>query len=252
MKEFEEFTERGFRALLRELTSRGYRFARYGDQPSDTHVIWRHDVDFSMHRAAALAEIEADEKAVATYFVNLRSPFYNLLEPEIAVLVKRIASLGHDIGVHFDAGVDAVTEWSEATLGPAIKRERELLEQLLDQPVRALSWHNPDMSNLLDFDAEEVGGLVNAYSARLRRDYVYCSDSNGYWRFKPMSQVIAEGHPRLHLLTHPEWWTPEPMAPSERIDRAILGRARKVRADYDEVLRKAGRHNITHGDVERR
>lgn len=252
MREFEEFTERGFRALVRELVSRGYRFACYGDRSSDPHVIWRHDVDFSMHRAAALAEIEAAERAVATYFVNPRSPYYNLLEPEIAALVQRIAALGHDIGLHFDAGAYPVTVWSEATLRPALERESKLLELLIDQPVHALSWHNPDMSNLLDLDAEEIGGLVSAYSARLRQDYAYCSDSNGYWRFKPMSQVIAEGHPRLHLLTHPEWWTPEPMSPSDRIDRAILGRARKLRASYDELLRRAGRHNITAAHIGRR
>jgi hypothetical protein len=119
-----------------------------------------------------------------------------------------------------------------------------LLECLLEAPIRAVSWHNPDMSNLLQFDAEEIGGLINAYSGQLRRTYYYCSDSNGYWRFKPMAEVIGEGHPRLHLLTHPAWWTPEPMAPSSRIDRAILGRARKVRAVYDAQLRKAGRENI--------
>jgi hypothetical protein len=59
-----------------------------------------------------------------------------------------------------------------------------------------------------------------------------------------MSEVIAEGHARLHLLTHPAWWTPEPMAPSARIDRAILGRARKVRADYGAILAAGGRKNI--------
>jgi hypothetical protein len=78
----------------------------------------------------------------------------------------------------------------------------------------------------------------------LWRNYIYCSDSNGYWRFKPMDEVIREGHHRLHLLTHPEWWTPEAMPPSERIDRAIFGRARKVRHDYDVLLRKSGRRNV--------
>ena len=76
-------------------------------------------------------------------------------------------------------------------------------------------------------------------------EYKYCSDSNGYWRFQPMSAVIAEGHPRLHLLTHPEWWTKERLPPSERVDRAILGRARRVRREYDAGLERAGRRNIT-------
>lgn len=243
--EFKEFTETGFRSLIRRLKTGGYRFARYGETAKDRHVIWRHDVDFSMHRAGALAAIEADEGGVATYFVNPRSAFYNLFEPEIEGLLRGIAALGHEIGLHFDAGAYPVAAWSEATLLPALARERRLLETLIEAPIRTVSWHNPDLSNLLEFDADEIGGLVNAYARSLRQNYVYCSDSNGYWRFKPMAEAIGEGHPRLHLLTHPAWWTPVPMAPSARIDRAILGRARKVRADYDALLAKGGRKNVT-------
>ena len=42
-----------------------------------------------------LAEIEAEEGALATYFVNPHCTFYNLLEPEISALVRRIRDLGH-------------------------------------------------------------------------------------------------------------------------------------------------------------
>jgi methionyl-tRNA formyltransferase len=241
---FAGFTEEGFRSLLHQLKASGYRFARYCDLGDDRHVIWRHDVDFSIHRAVALALIEAEEGVAATYFLNPRCVFYNLLEPEIMALVRRIAGLGHEIGLHFDAGAFAVTRWGEVELIAAVNRERQLLELALNTPVRSMSWHNPDRANLLEFEAEQIGGLANAYAGRYRRDYVYCSDSNGYWRFKPMPEVIAERHHRLHLLTHPVWWTPKPMAPSARIDRAILGRARKVRADYNRILAVGGRKNI--------
>lgn len=242
---FNEFTETGFRALLQSLKGHGYRFARYGEAWDDRHVIWRHDVDFSMHRAAKLAEIEAEGGATATYFVNPRCTFYNLLEPEIARLLKRIRGCGHEIGLHFDAGAYGVASWKTVELEAALSHERSLLELILGERIGSVSWHNPDMSNLLEFDADGIGGLVNAYGASLRRDYAYCSDSNGYWRFKSMNEVIAAGHPRLHLLTHPEWWTPEPMSPSARIDRAIMGRARAVRRDYDALLVRGGRRNIT-------
>jgi len=59
-----------------------------------------------------------------------------------------------------------------------------------------------------------------------------------------MKDVICEGHDRLHLLTHPDWWTPDGMAPSERIDRAILGRARRIRGEYDRRLALGGRLNV--------
>ena len=107
-----------------------------------------------------------------------------------------------------------------------------------------MSWHNPDISNLLDFRNDTIAGLTNAYGAAIRDSYTYASDSNGYWRFKPLGDVIGAGHDRLHLLTHPEWWTPTPLSPSARIDRCITGRAAATRRDYDALLAKAGRHNV--------
>jgi hypothetical protein len=238
---YEEFTEVGFCKLLKALKKSEYRFARYGENGATPHVLWRHDVDVSMHRAVRLAEIEAEEGALATYFVNPRAAFYNLFEPEIEVLLRRIRSLGHEVGLHFDAGAYSTKAWTSTTLEAALQREQSLVQDLLQTAIKVVSWHNPGLSNLLDFDADEIAGLFNVYGGWLRRDYAYCSDSNGYWRFKPMIDVIREGHERLHLLTHPEWWTPEATPPSERINRAILGRARKVRRNYDILLERGGR-----------
>jgi hypothetical protein len=241
---YAEFTETGFTALLDALIAGGYRFASYGDSEADRHVIWRHDVDFSMHRGAKLAAIEAARGVRATYFVNPRSTFYNLLEADVAAKARAIAGLGHEIGLHFDAPAPDGGTWTATTLEAALTKEKMLIEAIVERPVRVVSWHNPDQSNLLSFEGDMIAGLHNAYSARLKRDYVYCSDSNGYWRFTPMAEVIAAGHPRLHLITHPAWWTPTPMSPSARVDRAILGRARAVRRDYDGQLQAAGRKNI--------
>lgn len=241
---FSEFTESGFISLLRQLKTARYRFSRYGEDVAGRHVIWRHDVDFSMHRAARLAEIEKAEGVLATYFVNPRSQFYSIFEPAVEILLRRIQSFGHEVGLHFDAAAYGVKVWTDAVLEAAVRREQALLETLLQSPIVTLSWHNPDQSNLLDFQDETIAGLINAYSGRIRREYTYCSDSNGYWRFKPMREIIDEGTDRLHLLTHPEWWTLDPMAPSERIDRAILGRARRNRSEYDQLLAMGRRINV--------
>jgi hypothetical protein len=243
-RSYREFTEEGFRALLHNLIAGGYRFAAYGEAAHDRHVLWRHDVDYSMHRARRLARIEAEEGARATYFLNPHCRYYNLLEPEIMKLMQEILALGHEVALHFDTEAYGIRQWHPEALHSAVTRERSLLETIVGRPVRCMSWHNPDQSTLLSFADETIGGLTSTYSARMKHDYVYASDSNGYWRFKPMADVIAEGHFRLHLLTHPEWWTPEPMSPSERIDRAILGRSKALRRAYDELLKNAGRPNF--------
>jgi hypothetical protein len=59
-----------------------------------------------------------------------------------------------------------------------------------------------------------------------------------------LAQVIAAGGPRLQVLTHPEWWVPEPMPPRARVARAIDGRAAYMAARYDAAMREVGRENV--------
>ena len=96
-----DFTEAEYRRLIR-LAGTHYRFESYETTTSDPHVIWRHDVDASPHRAARLAAIEAEEGARSVYCFLLHSPFYNLLEREVADRARAALDLGHGLGLHFD------------------------------------------------------------------------------------------------------------------------------------------------------
>src|SRR5262245_58817499 len=99
--DFNEFTRMRYRQMLK-LAAQHYRFIHFGDPVPPGHCVWwRHDVDVSPHAALKLAEIEAEEGCEATYFVCLRSPFYNLLEPAVAKRIRAILDLGHRLGVHF-------------------------------------------------------------------------------------------------------------------------------------------------------
>ena len=62
-----DFTEIGYRAVL-ALARERFTFAFFGEAPAEPHVLWRHDVDMSVHRAVALAAIEADAKQAREYF----------------------------------------------------------------------------------------------------------------------------------------------------------------------------------------
>jgi hypothetical protein len=238
-----DFTEAAYRELLRVARDR-YIFRRFEDALTMTDgVLWRHDVDMSPHRALALARIERDEQVHATYFTFLHSTFYNALEADVVTKVKNIAALGHDIGLHFDPQFYGLTPRDGAALEREIVREREILESTIGAPVRALSFHDPDVAGFTEIRADVVAGLVNAYGSTLRTGFAYCSDSNGYWRFKAIGEVLRERHPRVQVLTHPEWWVPNPMSPRDRIARAIEGRASSAARRYDEALRALNREN---------
>jgi hypothetical protein len=237
-----DFTEAEYRRLLR-LALRSYRpiaFPQFRSAEPGS-LLWRHDLDFSVHRALALARIEAEEGVHATYFLNLHSAFYNAFEAEIADRAGQIVALGHDLGVHFDPSFYAARG---APPEEALAAERRLLESVFETAVLSFSLHNPETAGWRD-DRDEIAGMVNAYGASLRATFAYCSDSNGYWRFRRLRDVLeAAEDERLHVLTHPEWWVPEPMPPRARVARCIDGRAARQHERYDRVLAEMGRRNV--------
>jgi hypothetical protein len=241
--DFSDFTESAYRDVLAQAISR-YSFEPFGTESAAPHVLWRHDVDFSVHRAAHLAEIEAGEGATATYFFSLHSTFYNLLERSITDLAGRVVASGHRVGIHFDAGFYGGIASSD-DLHAKVAAEAQLLGGLLNVSIDAVSFHNPEFArDDLGFDADEIAGLVNAYGRSLRDRYGYVSDSNGYWRFRRLRDVLTDGaEERLHVLTHPEWWQAEVMAPRERVVRCVEGRAAYTLRDYDEQLSRWNREN---------
>jgi hypothetical protein len=241
---FEDFTEAGYRRVLTEAKHR-YQFEPFGTRSRERHVLWRHDVDFSVHRAVRLAGIEAEEGVTSTYFLGFHSSFYNLLERSVADLAREIVGLGNRLGLHFDSSFYGTIE-STDELAEKIASEARMLADLLETPVDAFSFHNPGVVNDdLAFDADEIGGLLNVYSRRLRETYGYVSDANGHWRFRRLLDVLLEGTEAcLHVLTHPGWWQAEPMPPRERVVRCVQGRAAGTLREYDDLLARAGRMNI--------
>ena len=241
--EFADFTESGYRELLR-LAGANYRFVRFPEAGGPRTILWRHDVDASIHRSRRLAEIEAEEGVVATYFVFPRCPYYNMLAPPVAEQMRRILALGHDLALHFDPTFYGEQK-TPADLLEAMAAERDLLAREFDRAPVAISFHNfgvIDQSRLQD---NVIAGMVNAYGKTLRATHGYVSDSNGVWRYRRLKTVLEEAkEERLQVLTHPEWWTPQAMPPRARLQRAIDGYAAAMGRWYDDITAKHGRPNI--------
>jgi hypothetical protein len=241
--DFDDFTEAAYADLVDAARER-FAFEPFGTARETPHVLWRHDVDVSVHRALALARIETRAGVRSTYLLSLHSAFYSLLEPEVAARAREIFALGHWPGLHFDLSVYAGVD-DEAELARRIDQERALLEDWIGHPVVALSFHNPDVVEVPAMRAERLAGLPNAFGAALATRYEYVSDSNGYWRFRRLEDVLADPDAEwLHVLTHPEWWPPEAMSPRARLERSAEGRARQVLLANDADLERFGRLNI--------
>jgi len=239
---FADFTRANYRRLLR-LAREQYvvrTFSNY--RPDERFVLWRHDVDLSMHAARKLAEIEAEQQITATYFLHLHSEFYNLFEKAVFDCVKAIAALGHPLGLHFDTFFSGVSD--EAELERQVAVERRFVEDLLGSPLVAVSFHIASPFTQA-CRRPHYAGLVNVNSEYLQSHVGYCSDSNGYWRFRRLEDVLRNCEfPRLQVLTHPGLWQDAVMPPRQRVLRCIQGRADNTRDGYDELLRVNHRENI--------
>ncbi|PPJ63035.1 hypothetical protein [Cuspidothrix issatschenkoi] len=242
---FEDFTELQYRYLL-QIAKQNWKIIDFYDYQNPAKVcLWRHDLDLSIHRAYRLAQIEFEEGIKATYFIHLHNEFYNFFENENIELLLKIKDLGHDFGLHFDPNFYASRLTNYQDLLDWLQFEREILQKNFNLKIHVFSWHNPDIGNWLNIEEDEIGGMINTYGRYFKENYAYCSDSNGYWRFRRLKDVLESGEDKkLQVLTHPGWWTPEIMSPRDRISRCIDGRAKKQHQKYDDSLKKVGRENI--------
>jgi len=237
-----DFTIEHYRLLL-QLAIKNYKVVSYANIPwGERFVLWRHDMDYSMNRGLALARIEAELGVKATYFINPHSEFYNIAESGQHSVIQEIISLGHDLGLHFDAAFYEIQ--SEQDLSKRIQQDVTYIQQLFQKLPTAFSFHNPSAPHLT-FESDYYGGSLNCYSKRFKSAVPYCSDSNGYWRFRRLFDVLSEAtDPCLQVLTHPGWWQTKPMPPRQRIARAVYGRSVDTLRFYDKGLEKDGRKNL--------
>lgn len=236
-----DFTSDRYRELL-QLAKSNWDVVGYENIPwGSRFILWRHDIDHSLNRSLTLARIEHELGFEATYFVNPHSEFYNLYELGQYQIVQQILALGHNLGLHFDAAFHEIT--SEADLDRLVAHEIRNLKDLFGVKPVAFSFHNPVAAHLA-CEAEQYGGVFNCYSQRFKKEVAYCSDSNGYWRFRRLHDVLtAATDSCLQVLTHPGWWQENPMPPRQRIFRSAYGRAAATVRNYDSGLQEHGRLN---------
>ena len=212
VRDARNFSPEAYAALIESFRQRGYETRSYTDaDPAKRHLIVRHDVDFSLHAAAQMAQQEALLGVASSYFVLLRTEFYNALSNEGLEQLRGIAAGRHAIGLHFDAAL-----YPEREIEEAAARECRLLENVIERPVTVLSFHRPAPDRLNG--ANTFAGRINAYGPRYIREMGYCSDSRGAWRYgEPLEQPAVREGRALQLLIHSFWWTKPPLSPEERL-----------------------------------
>lgn len=199
-----DFSHKSYLGLLRYIQGLGYRIGPFRDfSESDPYVILRHDIDFSITKAEEMAELDRHVGVQSTFFVLLTAPYYNPLWEENLQALRRIAAMGHEIGLHYDcSGFDALSADEQYHL---IQTLAGCLESHLGMHVKSIAQHKPTAATT----RPEFPGYLDAYSQRFFRDIAYISDSRMMFRVKDV-HAFFRGHARCQAALHPVWWYAKP------------------------------------------
>lgn len=237
---FDDFTFDNYKRLIVLAKIKGFQFVLHKDDyvSGRKDIIWRHDVEFEPNYALRMAQIEHEEGVKATYFFQLHSPYYNVLDPHYRKVFHYIKNLGHCVGLHFDPAYWGIT--SEDQLNDYIVLDKEYLEKNMDVLIDTFSFHNttPFTQSCLDY---RYGGLINVYASFFKEHYNYCGDSLGYWRFDRLEDVLNDENVKhLQVLTHDANWSDEVLSPRKRFAKVMRDRAEKLISMQIEGLHKMG------------
>jgi len=219
-------------AFLDEAKGRGFEFVCFRDflpgappLPS-RYIALRHDVDFAPEYSLEMAELDHDAGVASTFFVLVDGGFYNPLDSEIIEQIRRIHTLGHEVGLHF-----AVSSAVHADLGDEVAFRLRLLRDILGAPVRSFSQHDPANAGLANIDLPPGSEpCVDAYQVTREHDLLYVSESAMMWREHTFETALDENR-NLALVAHAHSW----LAPED--DYVALIRSFQSR----EVQATAGR-----------
>lgn len=190
--------------FLSVVCKKGYTFSNYHNWREEKRtIILRHDVDMNIEAAYEMALLEKSKNVQSTYFILVNTDMYNIHSSKNRKLMKKILECGCEIGLHFDE--KPYQELDKIQIENTIRMEKEILENVIEEPIRCVSWHRP--SQMILEQGVQIEGLINSYDKEYFNSMKYVSDSRRNWREDVCDLVESETYARMHILTHPVWYS---------------------------------------------
>lgn len=221
--------------LLDYFKNANYRFHTFGQGKIDSdypYVYIRHDIDFCLEHALVLAEKEKEKGVISTYFIQARSPLYNLISNKAKNIIDRLHNLDHDIALHIDLSLYG--EDYHANLITEIEFLKEFYPYANQKIV---SFHRIGKVAQSLQDLILPGQINHTYEKDFFTNINYFSDSKGQWGIhgNPLfSEAFANKKP-MQVLVHPLWWVEIGNSPIEKLNNFVS----KYRAQLIQDIEKS-------------
>jgi hypothetical protein len=179
-----------------------YNFLHFGqDNMSNSQKVMylRHDIDISPYSALRLGEIEHSLNIQANYFFQISAETYNIFNPIIIDIIKRVRSLGHLVGLHIDA---LIFGDEESTILSTLKWFKDCVTEI----DFIVSFHRPTPILL----NKTYQSFLSTYQSGFFAPKLFLSDSRKNRDFYPkLIKLLKANETPIQLLLHPIWWYPE-------------------------------------------
>ena len=189
----------------------GYSFYKMKDVDmalkDNMSIIMRHDVDTQLDVAVEMAKIEFKKQICSTFFIRFHSHSYNPLCLKDARKIRKISSLGHEVGLHYESDFYSLIN-SDSNYGMLL--EINLLKEIIGKDIKSIAPHEPTRTGIKNIDnkyAKSLNIKYQAYDKLFFDNFRYISDSSCRWRDGSMRyHVENKTSKKLYILTHPYWW----------------------------------------------
>jgi hypothetical protein len=231
-----EISLAGYQELLSAFKEAGYTFCGFGEIDKRLTeripiIVLRHDIEVSLRPALDLARVEQAYGVRATYFVLLRSPYYNTLSRPNGEILTQIHQLGHSIALHVDLSP------YQGDYAKALREVGVLASFYPYIDTEIVSIHCP--GDLKYLPISSFSCINSVYGPILRGEMAYISDSTGRWLYgHPLDSRAFLDRKSIQLLTHPLWWIQEGETTIKKLERWLQNDTVNSFADAREFLPK--------------
>lgn len=233
-----EFTFFHYEKILDLVNNSNYKTVFFnGSHLNDRELIIRHDIDLDLGQAYRMALIENKHQIKTTFFIMVRSPFYNIFEKANSDLVNGILDMGHQIGLHYDEAYYCQTDTQSVI--EHVDSEVRLLKSQFNTEIYAVSFHRPSQF-ILHTSFKLNNGLINTYDSDFAREFKYISDSGRMWKNGCLCRFIDKADcltPKIQALVHPIWWNDESMSAKDTMERFLHNKLKIFDSELEKNMR---------------